>query len=180
MRRADLYANPDVIGVFLSLDPHNITRDKVFHMLDLVCDAQAKVEEPPLKFSVSINILNELADDNDDIVEILEPVASPPKMKGKKGKAKVAASSSTILDFTPAFFKACTVESTDNQVGESSHGSAANNMGHNEKDKSLHMNTDLVDLCNEGTVTTTKLAVTNNGNSSTTGRGLIPGYRDII
>jgi hypothetical protein len=101
-------------------------------------------------------------------------------MKGKKGKAKAAASSPTSPDFTPAFFKACTVESTDNQVGESSHGSATNNMGCNEKDKSLHMSTDSVDLCNEGTVTTTKLAVTNNGNSSTTGRKLILGYRDII
>jgi hypothetical protein len=157
-----------------------MTRDEAFRMLDLVCDAQAKDEESPLKISPSVDILNELADDNDDIVEILEPVVSPPKTKGKKGKAKAAASSPTIPDFTPAFFKACTVESADNQVAESSRGSAANNMGRNEKDKFLHMNTDSVDLHNEGTATTTKLAVTNDGDSSTTGRKLILGYRDII
>jgi hypothetical protein len=157
-----------------------MTRDKAFRMHDLVCDAQAKDEESPLKISPSVDILNELADDNDNIVEILEPVVSPPKMKGKKGKAKAAASSPTIPNFTPAFFKACMVESTDNQVAESSHRSAANDVGLNEKDKSLHMNTDSVDLYNEGTATTTKLAVTNDGDSSTTGRKLILGYRDII
>ena len=180
MRLADLYANPNVIGAFQNLDPHHMTRDKVFCMLDQVCNAQAKDEESPLKFSPSVDILNELADDNDDIVEILEPVVSPPKMKGKKNEAKAAASSPTIPNFTPAFYKVCMVESADNQVAESSHGSAANNMGHNEKDKSLHMNMDLVDLCNEGTAMTTKLAVTNDGDSSTTGRKLILGYRDII
>lgn len=42
------------------------------------------------------------------------------------------------------------------------------------------MNMDSVDLRNEGTATTTKLAVTNDGDSSTTSRKLILGYRDII
>ena len=164
-----------MIGVFQNLDPHHMTRDEAFHMLDLVCDAQAKEEESPFKFSPSINILNELVDDNNNIVEILEPVVSPPKMKGKKGKAEVAASSPTISDFTPAFFKARMVKSAD-QVGESSCRSAANDRGCNQKDKSLHMTTDSVDLRNEaekGTVTNTKLAVTNDRDSSTAGTKLI-------
>jgi hypothetical protein len=88
MRRADLYANPNVIGVFQNLDPHHMTGDEVFHMLDLVCDAQAKDKEPPLKFSSSIDILNELADDNDDIVKVLEPAVSPPKNERQERQGK--------------------------------------------------------------------------------------------
>ena len=37
-----------------------MTRDEAFRMLDLICTAQAKREERPLKFLLTVDVLNDL------------------------------------------------------------------------------------------------------------------------